>query len=122
MSCDKEREDFEHATRQEHPAFPLDCTVHADGEVIYHSAGTQHRWRGWQARAALASQPPAVQGEPRKFAGWLVSNSEGDDEFINNPTALAGRHYKGRSPLLLEIHETTSGIHSRGETGQESQA
>lgn len=183
MSQDKEREAFEAwYLRSMGRASPRWRT----GEYVAND--TKAAWEAWQARAALATQPPAVQGEPvaflangtrfkmafhdnaddlgnltggthvtcfsnfakeldgrwvalvaaeddqhlrlqqpavasptsrevepRKFAGWLVSNSEGDDEFINNPTALAGRHYKGRSPLLLEIHETTSGIHSRGE-------
>lgn len=67
-------------------------------------------------RAALSRTERRV---PRKFAGWLVSNSEGDDEFVNNPTALVGRHYKGRSPLLLEIHETDSGITSDTATGEQ---
>jgi hypothetical protein len=35
--------------------------------------------------------------------GWLVSNSEGDDDFVNNPTALAGRHYKGSQPVPLYL-------------------
>lgn len=169
MSQDKEREAFE--AWAEKAGFYTGAEYREMGGQ-YITASTRHAWTAWQARAALATQPPAVQGEPqwrehveqrirtwrqstmnksgdrlaiddfmgqdsiddlvdfvcdewasppsrevepRKFAGWLVSNSEGDDEFINNPTALAGRHYKGRSPLLLEIHETTSGIHSRGE-------
>ncbi len=33
--------------------------------------------------------------------GWLVSNSGGDDDFINNLSALSGRHYKGRPPIPL---------------------
>ena len=56
------------------------------------------------AEAALAApaegQQPAEPGQ-RWHAGWLVSNSEGDEEFINNETALQGRHYKGGAPLAL---------------------
>lgn len=57
-------------------------------------------------KAAWLNADPEPRGVPRRFAGWLVSDSEGDDEFINNPTALHGRHYKGGAPLLLQVAST----------------
>lgn len=54
----------------------------------------------WNTRAALAEAEG--QAVPQGWhAGWLVSNSEGDEEFINNRNALEGRHYRGGAPLVL---------------------
>jgi hypothetical protein len=58
------------------------------------------------ALRALAEQPAVAAALGREAArhtviGWLVSNSEGDDEFVNNPSALKGRHYKGHEPVPL---------------------
>lgn len=44
---------------------------------------------------------PAQQAEPK---GWLVSDSEGNDEYIDNPTALSGRHHHGDKPTPLYTH------------------
>ena len=42
--------------------------------------------------------PPA---QPQEILGWLVSDEEGDDDFVNNPSALEGRQYNGDDPVPL---------------------
>jgi hypothetical protein len=68
------------------------------------------------AKAALSealeqpATPPAAQPapvQPQEILGWLVSDEEGDDDFVNNPSALASRHYKGGDPVPLGRITTT---------------
>jgi hypothetical protein len=43
-----------------------------------------------------------VAPEPEPVA-WIVSNSEYDDEFVNNQSALAGRYHRGGNPTPVYI-------------------
>ena len=74
MSKDKEREAFEAWWHDHYHA----GHIHADSHGIYHSIEVQAAWEAWRDRAALATQPPAVQGEPvayihRQGRHWEVS-------------------------------------------------
>ena len=45
-----------------------------------------------------------TQPEPSvEPVAWIVWNSEGDDEFVNNPNALKNRHYRGGDPMPVYI-------------------
>lgn len=44
--------DFEAWMRKEHPTHPLARLPQADGSVKYVSAGTEHKWVGWQGAMA----------------------------------------------------------------------
>ena len=51
---------------------------------------------------------------PASHVGWLVSDEEGNDDFINNPAALHGRHYKGGAPVPLQPAAQCKGIPRKG--------
>jgi hypothetical protein len=61
---------------------------------------------GWDNSEVLTGKKwhatkPAAPVQPQEIVGWLVSSEEGDDDFVNNPTTLVGRHYKGGDPIPL---------------------
>src|SRR5574343_566555 len=65
------------------------------------AAAVQDVVKAVQSAVGAAAPPAPAAAPPQWHAGWLVSDSDGNEEFINNPSALAGRHYKGGSPLVL---------------------
>lgn len=76
---------------QQERCYLCDCT----GDV--HSADGE--WRGECPYCNPSEKDPCPHC--RTVLGWLVSNEEGDDAFVNNASALAGRHYKGGDPIAL---------------------
>ena len=50
------------------------------------------------AKAAIDLLRARLSAPEPKPVAWIVSNSEYDDEFVNNPSALAGRHHRGGNP------------------------
>ena len=54
--------------------------------------------REWNLKLAMESIRARLSAPEPKPVAWIVSNSEYDDEFVNNPSALAGRHHRGGNP------------------------
>ncbi len=104
MSQDKERDAFE---RRMLDFGWRNFTGDVQGEPpcwYYANADLNARWIGWrEARAALATQPPAVQGEP--LTELLIEAEFGSDSNESYPDFLAG----------VRFAERYYGIHSRGE-------
>lgn len=72
MSQDKEREAFEAWAEKAGFNISRDET---EKYREYHRTTTRWAWDAWQARAALATQPPAVQGEPVAW-GWRSADGQ----------------------------------------------
>lgn len=72
---------------------PVKCLL-GQGKVEMSDGTTMYSVDGMTWSRDAAQSPPGV-------VGWLVSDDEGNDDFVNNPDALAGRHYKGRAPIPL---------------------
>jgi hypothetical protein len=72
-------------------------------EALHRAKKTEESLAKAEVNAEIATRIERALGEtgPMTIIGWLVSDSEGDDDFVNNPEALRGRHYRGREPLPL---------------------
>jgi hypothetical protein len=58
--------------------------------AVPHDDNIAEALRGYEDAKLSAPEPEPV--------AWIVSNSEYDDEFVNNPSALAGKHHRGGNP------------------------
>lgn len=115
MSQEKEREAFEAWWYDTYHA----GHIHADSHGVYHAIEVQAAWEAWRDRAALATQPPAVQGEPvawRTFdgeGGYDYRAYEGNEDYRDKFIARNGVKYAGwvealyTSPPSREVEPLT---------------
>lgn len=95
MSQDKEREAFE---AHYAPRWGRHYLGWSESAKRYEWDATQEAWFVWQARAALASQPPAVQGE---IVAWGWRSADGQIRDCIAPDTHAHQEGEYTIPLCL---------------------